>query len=203
MFSGIVEEIGTIKAIYKGNELVKLEINCSHSLSNGNKVGESISVDGVCLTITESTDGCLSFDAVQETLNRTIIGNYQAGSEVNLESSLKLGGSVGGHLMSGHIHLKGNVKEVLIVGDGKDLVIDTDTEWSKYIHEKGYVGINGCSITIGKVNETRFKVHLIPETLKSTNLNSLVFNDEINIELDQLTIAAVQTVENFLNNERK
>lgn len=201
MFSGIVEEKGSIKAIHQGNEIVKLEIGCSKNLSKGKQVGDSISVDGVCLTITELTDDCLSFDAVQETLDRTIIGNYKVGSVVNLESSLKFGGSVGGHLMSGHIHLKGNIKEVLIVGDGKDLVIETDDEWSKYVHEKGYIGINGCSITIGKVNETRFKVHLIPETLKSTNLDDLIFNDDVNLEIDQSTIAIVDTTTRILSNK--
>ena len=103
--------------------------------------------------------------------------------------------------MSGHIHLKGNIKEVLIVGDGKDLVIETDDEWSKYVHEKGYIGINGCSITIGKVNETRFKVHLIPETLKSTNLDDLIFNDDVNLEIDQSTIAIVDTTTRILSNK--
>ena len=158
-------------------------------------------MDGVCLTVTKKTNDSLTFDAVKETLNRTIIKNYVEGSCVNIESSLSYGGSVGGHLMSGHIHLKGEVKEVLIIGDSKDIVIDTSPEWSKYLFEKGYIGINGCSITIGKVNDTRFQVHLIPETLKTTNLDSLVFGNEINLELDQSTIAIVDTTERILKNK--
>ena len=165
------------------------------------KIGDSVSVDGVCLTVTKKTNDSLTFDAVKETLNRTIIKNYVEGSCVNIESSLSYGGSVGGHLMSGHIHLKGQVKEVLIIGDSKDIVIDTSPEWSKYLFEKGYIGINGCSITIGKVNDTRFQVHLIPETLKTTNLDSLVFGNEINLELDQSTIAIVDTTERILKNK--
>ena len=103
--------------------------------------------------------------------------------------------------MSGHIHLKGRINEVLIIGDGKDLVIDTDNKWSKYLNEKGYIGINGCSITIGQVNETRFKIHLIPETLRSTNLDNLVFDNEVNLEVDQNTITIVDTTERVLGNK--
>jgi riboflavin synthase len=103
--------------------------------------------------------------------------------------------------MSGHIHQTALIKEVLIIGDSKDLVIEVDPKWSKYIFEKGYVGINGCSITIGQVNETRFKVHLIPETLRSTNLDDLVFGDSINLELDQNTIAITDTTERILRDK--
>jgi riboflavin synthase len=202
MFSGIVEEKGLIKNLVEGNEIVALEISCSEKFIEGAAIGHSVSVDGVCLTITGISDDSLCFDAVQETLNRTLIGAYNLGSQVNLESSLKYGGPIGGHLMSGHIQLKGKIKEVLIVGDGKDLVIDTESHWSKYLSEKGYIGINGCSITIGQVNETRFKIHLIPETLRSTNLENLVFDDEVNLEIDQNTIAVVDTTERVLSNKR-
>ena len=105
--------------------------------------------------------------------------------------------------MSGHIHLKGSVKEVLIHGDSKDIVIDTSPEWSKYLFEKGYIGINGCSITIGKINDSRFQVHLIPETLKTTNLDNLIYGDKINLEIDQSTIAVVDTTERVLKDKAK
>ena len=201
MFSGIVQEKGIINALVEGNENLTLTVDCSKNFIKEQKIGDSVSVDGVCLTVTKKTNDSLTFDAVKETLNRTIIKNYVEGSCVNIESSLSYGGSVGGHLMSGHIHLKGQVKEVLIIGDSKDIVMDTSPEWSKYLFEKGYIGINGCSITIGKVNDTRLQVHLIPETLKTTNLDSLVFGDEINLELDQSTIAIVDTTERILKNK--
>ena len=193
MFSGIVQEIGMIDSLVEGNEHLTITVSCSVDFAKDKKVGDSVSVDGVCLTITKKTNSSLTFDAVKETLERTIIKNYAKGSYVNIESSLSFGGSVGGHLMSGHIHLKGIVKEVLIVGDSKDIVIDTSPEWSKYLSEKGYIGINGCSITIGKIHDSRFQIHLIPETLKTTNLDNLVFGDEINLEIDQSTIAIVDT----------
>ena len=201
MFSGIVQEKGIINAFVEGNEHLTITVDCSKNFTKEQKIGDSVSVDGVCLTVTKKTNDSLTFDAVKETLNRTIIKNYVEGSCVNIESSLSYGGSVGGHLMSGHIHLKGQVKEVLIIGDSKDIVMDTSPEWSKYLFEKGYIGINGCSITIGKVNDTRFQVHLIPETLKTTNLDSLVFGNEINLELDQSTIAIVDTTERILKNK--
>lgn len=201
MFSGIVQEVGIIDSLVAGNEHLTITINCSKDFAKDKKVGDSVSVDGVCLTITKKTNSSLTFDAVKETLERTIIKNYAKGSYVNIESSLSFGGSVGGHLMSGHIHLKGIVKEVLIVGDSKDIVIDTSPEWSKYLSEKGYIGINGCSITIGKIHDSRFQIHLIPETLKTTNLDNLVFGDEINLEIDQSTIAIVDTTERILKNK--
>ena len=201
MFSGIVQEIGIIDSLVEGNEHLTITVSCSMVFAKDKKVGDSVSVDGVCLTITKKTNSALTFDAVKETLERTIIKNYAKGSYVNIESSLSFGGSVGGHLMSGHIHLKGIVKEVLIVGDSKDIVIDTSPEWSKYLSEKGYIGINGCSITIGKIHDSRFQIHLIPETLKTTNLDNLVFGDEINLEIDQSTIAIVDTTERILKNK--
>ena len=202
MFSGIVQEIGMIDSLVEGNEHLTITVSCSVDFAKDKKVGDSVSVDGVCLTITKKTNSSLTFDAVKETLERTIIKNYAKGSYVNIESSLSFGGSVGGHLMSGHIHLKGIVKEVLIVGDSKDIVIDTSPEWSKYLSEKGYIGINGCSITIGKIHDSRFQIHLIPETLKTTNLDNLVFGDEINLEIDQSTIAIVDTTERLINQKR-
>ena len=201
MFSGIVQEIGIIDSLVEGNEHLTITVSCSMVFAKDKKVGDSVSVDGVCLTITKKTNSSLTFDAVKETLERTIIKNYAKGSYVNIESSLSFGGSVGGHLMSGHIHLKGIVKEVLIVGGSKDIVIDTSPEWSKYLSEKGYIGINGCSITIGKIHDSRFQIHLIPETLKTTNLDNLVFGDEINLEIDQSTIAIVDTTERILKNK--
>ena len=201
MFSGIVQEIGMIDSLVEGNEHLTITVSCSMEFAKDKKVGDSVSVDGVCLTITKKTNSSLTFDAVKETLERTIIKNYAKGSYVNIESSLSFGGSVGGHLMSGHIHLKGIVKEVLIVGDSKDIVIDTSPEWSKYLSEKGYIGINGCSITIGKIHDSRFQIHLIPETLKTTNLDNLVFGDEVNLEIDQSTIVIVDATERILKNK--
>ena len=201
MFSGIVQEIGIIDSLVEGNEHLTITVSCSKDFAKDKKVGDSVSVDGVCLTITKKTNSTLTFDAVKETLDRTIIKNYAKGSYVNIESSLSFGGSVGGHLMSGHIHLKGIVKEVLIVGDSKDIVIDTSPEWSKYLSEKGYIGINGCSITIGKIHDSRFQIHLIPETLKTTNLDNLVFGDEVNLEIDQSTVVIVDTTERILKNK--
>ena len=113
MFSGIVQEIGIIDSLVEGNEHLTITVSCSVDFAKDKKVGDSVSVDGVCLTVTKKTNDTLTFDAVNETLERTIIGNYIEGSCVNLESSLTFGGSVGGHLMSGHIHLKGLILSLI------------------------------------------------------------------------------------------
>tara|TARA_E500000081_G_scaffold55724_1_gene58558 strand:- start:1687 stop:2295 length:609 start_codon:yes stop_codon:yes gene_type:complete len=201
MFSGIVQEKGSIANLQKQNEVLSIEISCSENFVKDISVGDSVSVDGVCLTVTSKSSNSINFDAVNETLNRTIINNYIVGTKINLESSLKFGGSIGGHLMSGHIHQTAIIKEVLIIGDTKDLVIEVDAEWSKYLFEKGYVGLNGCSITIGQINDRRFKVHIIPETLRSTNLDDLVFGDQVNLELDQNTITITDTTERLLRDK--
>lgn len=203
MFSGIAEERGEINSLLEGKGHLIVTVNCSETFAKNKKIGDSVSVDGVCLTVTKKTSNSLSFDVVKETLNKTIIKSYVVGSCINLESSLTFGERIGGHLMSGHIHLKGSIKEVLIHGDSKDIVIDTSPEWSKYLFEKGYIGINGCSITIGKINDSRFQVHLIPETLKTTNLDNLIYGDKINLEIDQSTIAVVDTTERVLKDKAK
>ncbi len=203
MFSGIVQEKGNIKEIVSGNNIVTICIQCTEDFQKDVKEGDSVAVDGTCLTITKINKGELYFDLVEETVSRTIGQKYEVDNHVNLENSLKFGGSIGGHLMSGHIHEKGKVLEVEIIGDSKNIVIDLPKKWAKYVFEKGYIGINGCSITIGSINETRILIHLIPETLKSTNLDALVFGDEVNLEIDQNTIAIVDTTERVLRNQTK
>ena len=203
MFSGIVEEKGNIKEIFSGENIITLCVHCTKDFCKNLKQGDSVAVDGTCLTITKLNKEELYFDLVEETLSRTIAKKYGVGHTVNLETSLKFGGYVGGHLMAGHVHGKGKVLEVEIIGASKNIVIDLPEKWTKYVFEKGYIGINGCSITIGNINETRFQVHLIPETLKSTNLDTLIFGDEVNLEIDQSTIAVVDTTERVLSNQTK
>ena len=198
MFSGIVQEKGIINALVEGNEYLTITVNCSKNFTKEQKIGDSISVDGVCLTVTKKTNDSLTFDAVKETLNRTIIKNYVEGSCVNIESSLSYGGSVGGHLMSGHIHFAGKVEKVLTKNTNKDVQIKFPKKYKEYIFEKGYIGVNGCSLTLGKINNNSFFVHLIPETLSVTNLNTLEKGSLVNIEIDQNTIAIVETVKNSL-----
>ena len=105
--------------------------------------------------------------------------------------------------MSGHIHTTGHINQVEIHGKAKDIVIDAGANWSKFLFEKGYIGINGCSITLGEITEGRFIVHLIPETLRATNLDNLVYGNQVNLEFDQNTITIVETTERILRDQAK
>jgi len=195
MFSGIIQEVGIVKKLSTKNNVQKIQIKCTKGFLENLDIGNSVSVDGVCLTIVKLAEGMLFFDVIEETISRSIITEYQIGTKVNLENSLKYGESVGGHLCSGHVHTKGVIKEVELNGDSKSMLIELDQKWSKYVLEKGYISVNGCSLTIGKVSGNSFNLHLIPETLRATNLNDLIFGGFINIEIDQNTIAIVDTTE--------
>ena len=203
MFSGIVQSLGTIVSIDEASEIVTLEVQASKDFTKGLKVGDSVAVDGVCLTLTKSESDRMFFDAVPETLNKTIIKSYKKETKVNLEPSLRFNDSVGGHIVSGHIHTTGHINQVEIHGDAKDIVIDAGADWGKFLFEKGYIGINGCSITLGEITEGRFIVHLIPETLRATNLDNLVYGNQVNLEFDQNTITIVETTERILRDQAK
>jgi riboflavin synthase len=203
MFSGIVQSLGTIVSIDEASEIVTLEVQASEDFTKGLKVGDSVAVDGVCLTLTKSESDRMFFDAVPETLNKTIIKSYKKETKVNLEPSLRFSDSVGGHIVSGHIHTTGHINQVEIHGDAKDIVIDAGADWGKFLFEKGYIGINGCSITLGEITEGRFIVHLIPETLRATNLDNLVYGNQVNLEFDQNTITIVETTERILRDQAK
>ena len=140
----------------------------------------------------------LKFDVINETLSKTNISKASKGSIVNLERSITASTEIGGHLMSGHIHFAGKVEKVLTKNTNKDVQIKFPKKYKEYIFEKGYIGVNGCSLTLGKINNNSFFVHLIPETLSVTNLNTLKKGSQVNIEIDQNTIAIVETVKNSL-----
>lgn len=201
MFTGIVKGTGKIVDIIPNGSTHALKINVPAEIVDKLKIGDSLSVDGACLTVVSIAENVVGFDAVNETLERTIIQRYKLGNEVNLENSLSYGEHVGGHLVSGHIQTIAEIKEVEIDGRAKNLLVEIDEKYSKYIFEKGYVALNGCSLTIGRVIKNNFYLHLIPETLESTNLNNLLYGDLVNIELDQNTVTIVDTTERVLRDQ--
>lgn len=201
MFTGIVQGTGTIIDINKNNSVLNLNIKVPQPIAKKLTIGDSLAVDGACLTVTRISDVNVSFDVVNETQNRTIISNYNKNSVINLETSLEFGQQVGGHLVSGHVQTLGSIKEVEIDGDAKNILFEIPGDYSKYVFEKGYIAINGCSLTIGKVIKNTFYVHLIPETLRATNLDNLIYGDTVNLELDQNTITIVDTTERILGNK--
>lgn len=193
MFTGIVQGTAKIVDIEQKESIRTIFID----LPNVEllEIGASVSIDGVCLTATGINDGIVSFDIIQETLSRSTLGDLEIGGVVNFERSLKFGDEIGGHLLSGHIIATGLVQDKVETGEGLDLSILMPLSIEKYIMEKGYVAIDGISLTIGKVDDLRFNLHIIPETIRQTKINSKQVGDAVNIEIDSMTQTIVSTVE--------
>ena len=199
MFTGIVQGRGKVASIEKGEAVWTFSINLPNT--EGLERGASVAVNGVCLTATEMDGDRVLFDVIQETLERTNLGDLCAGDEVNVERSLKMGDELGGHLLSGHIMGTGEITARTDVGEGVDMTISAPLSMMNYIHEKGYIGLNGASLTIGDVVEHQFNIHLIPETLRLTTFGSMQKGDVINIEIDAMTQTIVATVERIMKQE--
>ena len=198
MFSGIVQGKGKVLKIISYKNHISIEISSPKNFNKNLKKGMSVSINGVCLTSLDDGKKSLKFDVINETLSKTNISKTKKGSIVNLERSITASTEIGGHLMSGHIHFSGKVEKIKTKNTNKDIQINFPKKYKEYIFEKGYIGVNGCSLTLGKVNKNSFYVHLIPETLEVTNLNDLKKGSLVNIEIDQNTIAVVETVKNSL-----
>ena len=196
MFTGIVQGKGEIVSIERGNEITTLQIRVPST--EALQIGASVSIDGVCLTATAFTDDIVSFDVIPETLEKTTLGQLEQGHHVNVERSLRYGDEVGGHLLSGHIIGRGLVSKSERVGDGAQYSIIAPPDVRKYIVSKGYVGIDGISLTIGDVSEDHFDLHLIPETLRLTTIGDKQVGDAVNLEIDSTTMMIVETVERMM-----
>ena len=196
MFTGIVQGLGTIKAIDEGDGITTFSVLCpdTHDLA----IGASVAIDGVCLTATSIEEELVTFDIIPETMERTTLGERGVDDEVNIERSLRYGDEVGGHLLSGHIIGRGLVRYAQAVGEGAQLKIKAPPSIQKYIQTKGYIGIDGISLTLGEVNGNEFDLHIIPETLRLTALGSKQAGDAVNIEIDSTTMMIVETVERLL-----
>ena len=191
MFTGIVQEIGEIKECNKTSSGKTIEVLATNSFTENLKKGASVSVNGVCLTAVSSSNGYMIFDVIKETLRITNLDDIQVGNMVNLERSLRYGDEVGGHILSGHVSCK--AKSRLLQNDGEiELRIECPNEWIDFILLKGYVAINGASLTVAKKEKNSFSVFLIPETLSATNLSELVEDSFLNIEVDQSTYSSVK-----------
>ena len=199
MFTGIVQGTGAVSSIEKGEAVWTFAIDLPNTA--GLERGASVAINGVCLTATEMDGARVFFDVIQETLERTNLGRLAAGDEVNVERSLKMGDELGGHLLSGHIMGTGEITARTEVGEGVDMTVSVPSSMMNYIHEKGYIGLNGASLTIGEVVEHQFNIHLIPETLRLTTFASIQKGDIINIEIDAMTQTIVATVERIMKQE--
>jgi riboflavin synthase len=191
MFTGIVQGTGCVQSVRR-DSVVTIDVQIPST--EGLEIGASVSIDGVCLTATSVSD-TVTFDVIPETLDRTTLGSLSSGSNVNVERALKFGDELGGHLLSGHIM---GTAEIVAV-ENQDYTIQCPPEMAEYIQEKGYIAVDGISLTIGKTSgEGAFDVHIIPETLRLTTLGSKGVGDQVNIEIDAMTQAVVETTKRLM-----
>jgi riboflavin synthase len=179
VFTGIVREVGRVESIENGAEAARFRVRAPDT-AGGAEIGDSVSVNGVCLTVVEAADGVLAFDAVPETLRRSALARLEAGSPVNLEPALRAGDQLGGHFVQGHVDGVGRVSAATDEG----LEIEAPAELLRYTVEKGSIAVDGVSLTIAGLSERSFDVALIPHTREATTLGSLAPGDEVNLEVD-------------------
>ncbi len=200
MFTGIVQGTGSILQIEPKEAIHTLTIDLPNTQDLN--TGASVSVDGVCLTAVSIQGQKVCFDVITETLTRTTLGQLTVGQQVNIERSLKFGDEIGGHLLSGHIMATGIVHSKTKRGEGFDFTIRIPEDIRKYVMEKGYIAVDGISLTVGEVREGVFSLHIIPETLRLTTLLSKEVGDAVNLEIDSTTQTIVATVERVLEEKR-
>jgi riboflavin synthase len=194
MFTGIIENAGAVKRITRKGEDALLVIDTSLSLDDI-KVGDSIAVNGACLTVTEKTDRSFSADVSAETLARTNLKLLKSGDRVNLEKSLRMNSFLGGHLVLGHVDGLGKIQEKINKANSLQFGVEIDTELGRYIVEKGSVAVDGISLTVNRCEKNRFYVNIIPHTARNTTLEFKKVADLVNIETDIIG----KYVEKFLN----
>ncbi|SFD00981.1 riboflavin synthase subunit alpha [Pseudoalteromonas denitrificans] len=206
MFTGIVQTQATVISVSELQGIKRLVLSVPGQYLQHLDLGASIAINGCCLTVVHfelgirDVVGQVYFDIIDETLRLTNLGLLIQGQKVNFERSVCFGTELGGHIVSGHIHTTAVLSDINYSGDNCSFKFTVDNNWMKYIIHKGFVSINGASLTVGDVNESSFYVHLIPETLKITNLGLANVNDKINIEVDQQTYTIINTVERYMKN---
>ena len=199
MFTGIT--CGTYRVIEtkRRGAILAYTVELPEDLAQGLKLGASVSIDGVCQTVVRIDGGKITFDAIAETLERTTLGRLQEGDLVSVERSVRVGDEIGGHDVSGHVLGVGEIVDVIDKDGVFDLCVRVPETYMRYIFPKGFVAVDGSSLTVGETSaDGFFWLHLIPETLRLTNLGRKKSGDLVNIEPDSRTMAVVETVERVL-----
>jgi riboflavin synthase len=194
MFTGIIEEIGIIKGFCRHSNGAKIEVECDKVI-DGTKLGDSISINGVCQTVVEITSKSFSADVSEETLKVTNFDDIKLGDKVNLERALTLNSRLGGHIVSGHVDTLGKLLSVEKLSDFYNLKFKIFSGLEKYVVKKGSITINGVSLTVAEIDREVVKVAIIPHTFENTNLHVLKIGDLVNVETDILG----KYVEKFLS----
>ncbi|KKI43145.1 riboflavin synthase [Obesumbacterium proteus] len=199
MFTGIVQGTAPVVSIDEKSNFRTHIVKFPQELLPDLELGASVAHNGCCLTVTKVEGDLVSFDLMKETLRITNLGDVTVGSVVNLERAAKFNDEIGGHLMSGHIICTAEIVKILTSENNRQIWFKMpNPELMKYVLHKGFIGIDGISLTIGEVTKSRFCVHLIPETLQRTTLGVKRLGDKVNIEIDPQTQAVVDTVERVL-----
>lgn len=200
MFTGIVQTQAVVAQLNDREQFRQLTVQAAPEFLQQVALGASISINGCCLTVVAFTETTVCFDIIDETLRLTNLGGLTVGEHVNFERSLKVGDEMGGHYVSGHIHCTGTVVKRARSKDNLALWIEFPEQFKPYVLAKGFISVNGASLTVGQVDGNRFSLHLIPETLRLTNIESA---DTVNLEFDQQTITIVETVERVLQQRQR
>ena len=200
MFTGIVQAMLPIKTLALADGLSTFSIEFTDLLVSDLEVGASVAINGVCLSVTDLRHNNISFDAVRETLELSNLKSIQVGTMVNIERSMKYSSEIGGHVVSGHIMGTARVRSMETDPNNWRINFSVPKNWLRYLFNKGFIAINGASLTIADVNyqASELAVNLIPETLRMTNFSLLSVGDDVNIEIDSQTQTIVETVERVL-----
>ncbi|WP_054180787.1 riboflavin synthase [Trabulsiella odontotermitis] len=199
MFTGIVQGTAKVVSVDEKPNFRTHVIEMPEYMLEGLETGASVAHNGCCLTVTDIDGNRISFDLMKETLRITNLGQVKEGDVVNVERAAKFSDEIGGHLMSGHIMTTADITKILTSENNRQIWFKPqDPSLMKYILYKGFIGIDGISLTVGEVTATRFCVHLIPETLQRTTLGKKKIGGQVNIEIDPQTQAVVDTVERVL-----
>jgi riboflavin synthase len=183
VFTGIVRELGRIESLEDTGGRRRIRVRAPGTAVSA-AIGDSVALNGVCLTVTAADDGVLAFDAVPETLARSTLGHLRPGAAINIEPALRAGEPLGGHIVQGHVDGVGRVRTLTPEGDGARLEVEAAADLLRYCVEKGSISVEGVSLTVARLTEETFAVALVPHTLAATTLGALTAGDEVNLEVD-------------------
>ena len=183
MFTGIIEELGTVGQLDRRPDSIKLTI-LARKVLEGTQLGDSIAVNGVCLTVTSMTDSSFTADVMHETMRRSSLSDIKSGSKVNLERAMQVGGRLGGHIVSGHIDGVGHIARIAAAGIARVITISIPKDMEPFIVEKGSIAIDGISLTVVSVGNSQFSVSIIPHTMANTTLIDKHPGAVVNLETD-------------------
>tara|TARA_R110002124_G_scaffold138138_1_gene301454 strand:- start:1897 stop:2529 length:633 start_codon:yes stop_codon:yes gene_type:complete len=200
MYMGLVQGVARITTAEKLPGRIAFTLDFPESLTEGLILGASVSVEGVCLSVTRIDGAKIGFDATKGTLDNTNLGGFRH-DRVNIERSAKLGDEIGGHIVAGHI--SGTAEVVALEIDQEDhmwMKLQLPEPWSRYVFNRGFLAINGCSLTVAAIDDGVITINLIPETLRQTTFGLYHVGDHVNFEVDQQSLAMVETIERTVTN---